>query len=44
MALFAGADRFSRIGEASVDEMNVAAASKLAVSPVVCMVNGLVQK
>ncbi len=44
MARFAGTDRVSRIGEARVDEMNVAVASKLAVSPVVCMVNGIVQK
>jgi hypothetical protein len=40
VALFAGTDRVSRIGEASVDEINVAAANKLAVIPVVCMIDG----
>ncbi len=31
--------RVSRIGEAMVDEMNAAVASKLAVNPVECMVS-----
>lgn len=32
-------DRVSRIGEAIVDEMNAAVASKLVVNPVECMIS-----